>query len=167
MVTIPGNITGIQYIRRCLTISCCSPFRQPPTNWKNCVQPSTYLQREAMPSLPWPAMNPDLNSIVHVWDRLDRVVQAVESHVQNLLQLEAALHWELWQQSQHHIWRLTGGIGQNVKALIQARADITPYCTLKHGCRWVTQHWRFWSEMTILSCIRSSKSQYFKWTFIE
>ena len=30
-VTIPGNLTGEQYMR-CLTASCCSPFRQPLTS---------------------------------------------------------------------------------------------------------------------------------------
>jgi hypothetical protein len=36
LVTIQGNLTGDQYIRR-LATSCCAPFRQPPTSYKACV----------------------------------------------------------------------------------------------------------------------------------
>jgi transposase len=41
-------------------------------------------------------MSPDLNPIEHVWDMLGRRVQEVEPAIQNLRQLEAALHRE-WQ----------------------------------------------------------------------
>jgi transposase len=48
-------------------------------------------------SVPSPAMSPDLNPIEHIWDMLDRRIQAREPPVQNIRQLEAALHRE-WQQ---------------------------------------------------------------------
>ena len=37
LVTIQGNLTGDQYIRRRLATSCCPPFQQPPTSYKACV----------------------------------------------------------------------------------------------------------------------------------
>ena len=48
---------------------------------------TSYLQSEAVTSLPWPAMSPDWNPIEHVWNMLGRCVQAVETSVQNVRQL--------------------------------------------------------------------------------
>jgi transposase len=39
---------------------------------------TAYLQSEAVTSVPWPAMNPDLNPIEHIWDMLSRRIHARE-----------------------------------------------------------------------------------------
>ena len=44
---------------------------------------TAYLQSEAVTSVPWPAMNPDLNPIEHIWDMLSRRIHAREPPVQN------------------------------------------------------------------------------------
>jgi transposase len=58
---------------------------------------TAYLQSEAVTSVPWPSMSPDLDPIEHIWDILGRRIQAGEPPVQNIRQLEEALHRE-WQQ---------------------------------------------------------------------
>ena len=52
---------------------------------------TAYLQSEAVTSVPWPAMSPDLNLIKHIWDMLGHRIQAREPPVQNIRQLEAAI----------------------------------------------------------------------------
>ncbi|CAC5361575.1 unnamed protein product [Mytilus coruscus] len=56
-----------------------------------------------------------------------RRVQAAEPPVQNLRQLEAALHREWRQIPQQKIRRLTGGMRRRVEACIQSRGGFTRY----------------------------------------
>jgi transposase len=84
---------------------------------------TAYLQNEAMTSVPWSAMNPDLNPIEHIWDMLGGRIQARETPVQNICQLEAALHREWQQLSQHDIRSLTAEMRRMVESVIQARGD--------------------------------------------
>jgi transposase len=55
---------------------------------------TAYLQSEAVTSVSWSAMSPDLNPIEHIWDMLGRRIHTREPPVQNIRQLEAALHRE-------------------------------------------------------------------------
>ena len=54
-------------------------------------------------------------------------ILAREPPVQNIRQLEAALHWEWQQLSQQDIRRLTGGTRRMVEAVIQARGGYNRY----------------------------------------
>jgi hypothetical protein len=72
-------------------------------------------------------MSPNLNPIEHIWDMLGRRIHAREPPVQNIRQLEAALHREWQQLSQQDIRRLIGGMRCKVKAVIQACGGYTRY----------------------------------------
>ncbi|KAK7113277.1 hypothetical protein V1264_012589 [Littorina saxatilis] len=86
-----------------------------------------YLQNNAVTTLPWPAMSPDLNPLEHVWDILGRRIQALQLPVQTLRELEAALHREWLQVTREQIRRLTGGMRRRVDAVIWARGGFTRY----------------------------------------
>ena len=74
-----------------------------------------------------PAMSPDLNPIEHIWDMLGRRILAHDPPVQNIRQLEAALHQEWLQLSQQDIRRLTGRMRRRLEAVIQALEGFTRY----------------------------------------
>jgi hypothetical protein len=68
-----------------------------------------------------------LNPIEHTWDLLGRRMQAREPPVQNIRQLEAALHRECQQLSQQDIRRLTEGMRRRFEAVIQERGGYLRY----------------------------------------
>jgi transposase len=88
---------------------------------------TAYLQSKAVTSVPWPTMRPNLNPIEHIWDMLGHRMLAREPPVQNIRQLEAALHREWQQLSQQDIRRLTGGMRRRIEAVIQVRGGYTRY----------------------------------------
>ena len=70
-------------------------------------------------------MSPDFNPIEHAWGMLGRRVQAFEPTLQNLCQLEAALHQEWRQLPQQHTQGLTGWMRREFEPVIQARGCFT------------------------------------------
>jgi hypothetical protein len=87
LVIIQGNLTGDQYIRDVLQPVVAPHFDNHalatrPVYMDDNARPhrsravTAYLQGEAVTSVPWPAMSPDLNTIKHIWDMLCRRIQA-------------------------------------------------------------------------------------------
>ena len=138
LVTIQGNLTGDQYIRDVLQPVVVPHFDNHPLATRSVYMDdnarpqrskavTAYLQSEAVTSVPWPAMSQDLNPLEHIWDMLGLRIHVREPPVQNIRQLEVALHRE-WQQLSHQdIRRLTGGMRRRVEAVIQARGGHTRY----------------------------------------
>jgi transposase len=138
LVTIQGNLTGDQYIRDVLQPVVVPhfdnhPLATRPVYMDDNARPhrsravTVYPQSEAVTSVPWPAMRPDWKPIEHIWDKLGRRIHDREPPVQNIRQVEAALHREWQQLSQQDIRRLTGGMRHRVEAVIQARRAYTRY----------------------------------------
>ena len=138
LVTIQGNLTGDQYIRNVLQPVVVPHFDNHqlatrPVYMDDNTRPhrsravTAYLQSKSVTSVHWPAMSPDLNPIAHIWDMLGRRSQARVPPLQNIRQLEAALHREWHKLSQQDIRRLTGEMSPRVEAVIQARAGYTRY----------------------------------------
>ena len=139
LVTIQGNLTGDQYIKRRLATSCCPPFRRPPTSYNTCVygrqrQASSFKCSNRLS----PKRSRDFCSLAshepgfechieHIWDMLGRRIRVGEHPVQNIRQLEAELHREWQQLSQPDIRRLTRGMRRRVETVIQARGGCTRY----------------------------------------
>jgi transposase len=138
LVTIQGNLTGDQYVRDVLQPVVVHhfdnhPLATRPVYMDDNARPhrsravTAYLQSEAVISVPWPALSPDLNPIEHMWDMLDGRILARQPPVQSIRQLEAALHREWHQLSQQDIRGLTGGMRPRVEVVIQARGGYTRY----------------------------------------
>ena len=136
LVTIRGNITGNQYIRDVLQLVAVPHFDNYPLTtrpvymdenarpYRSRAVTANFLS-EAVTSIPWPAMSPDFNPIEHAWGILGRRVQAFEPTLQNLCQLEAALHREWRQLPQQHTQGLTGWMRREFEPVIQARGCFT------------------------------------------
>jgi hypothetical protein len=72
-------------------------------------------------------MSPDLNPLEHIWDLIGRRVQARDPPVQNLAQLEAALHEEWQQLPLDRIRRFTSSMSRRIQAVIRVRGGYTQY----------------------------------------
>jgi hypothetical protein len=91
-----------------------------------------FLQQEAVQTIPWPAMSPDMNNIEHVWDFIGRNINQRNPKCQNIDELRTAILQE-WQQFPHErLRRLVRSMTRRVTELHNKRVDILviDFCAL-------------------------------------
>ena len=87
----------------------------------------TYKVWHNIDSLQWPSMSPYLNPIEHVWDALQKAVNAHQPPVGTLQELDMALHQEWNQMLQETCLNLVQSMSRRCQAVLQARGDHTHY----------------------------------------
>jgi transposase len=108
LYTFDGNLTGQKYRDNVLAPRVVPHFdnhalADRPMFMDDNARPHRarivqhFLQQEAVQTIPWPAMSPDMNPIAHVWDFIGRKINQRNPKCQNIDELRTAILQE-WQQ---------------------------------------------------------------------
>jgi transposase len=73
-----------------------------------------FLQQEAVQTIPWPAMSPDMNPIEHVWDFIGRKINQRNPKCQYIDELRTAILQEWQQFPQERLRRLVRSMMRRV-----------------------------------------------------
>jgi transposase len=79
-----------------------------------------FLQQEAVQTIPWPAMSPDMYPIEHVWDFIGRNINQRNPKCQNIDELRTAI-------LQEQLRRLVRSMTRRVTELHNKRGGYTRY----------------------------------------
>jgi hypothetical protein len=94
------------------------------------IEPEFYnifLQQEAVQTIPWPTISPDMNPIEHVWDSVGRKINQRNPKCQYIDELRTDILQE-WQQSpQKRLRRLVRSLPMCVTELHNKRRGYTRY----------------------------------------
>jgi hypothetical protein len=85
------------------------------------------LQQEAIQTIPWPAISPDMNPIEHVWDFIGRKINQCNPKCQNIDELRTAILQEWQQFPQERLRRLVQSMTRRVTELHNERGGYTRY----------------------------------------
>ena len=85
------------------------------------------LQQEAVQTIPWPAMPPDMNHIEHVWNFIDRKINQRNPKCQNIDELRTAILQEWQQFPQERLKRLVRSMTRRVTELHNKRGGYARY----------------------------------------
>jgi hypothetical protein len=88
---------------------------------------TTFLQQEAVQTIPWPAMSPDMNPLEHVWDYIGRKINQRNLKCQNIDELRTAISQEWQQFPQERLRRLVRSMTRRVIELHNKRGGYTRY----------------------------------------
>jgi hypothetical protein len=86
-----------------------------------------FLQQEAVQTIPWPAMSPEMNPIEHVWDFIGRNINQHNPKCQNIDELRTAILQERQQFPQERLRRLVRSMTRRVTELHNKRGVYTRY----------------------------------------
>ena len=86
-----------------------------------------FLQLEAVQTIPWPAMSPDMNPIEHVWDFIGRKINQRNPKCQIIDELRTAILQEWQQFPQERLRRLVRSMARRVTELHNKRGGYTRY----------------------------------------
>jgi hypothetical protein len=103
---------------------------EPWTTTLGHIEPELYnifLQQEAVQTIPWPAMSPDMNPIEHVWDFIGRKINQRNPKCQNIDELRTAILQEWQQFPQERLRRLVRSMTRRVTELHNKRGGYTRY----------------------------------------
>uniref|UniRef100_A0A8K9WSF2 Tc1-like transposase DDE domain-containing protein n=1 Tax=Oncorhynchus mykiss TaxID=8022 RepID=A0A8K9WSF2_ONCMY len=134
LVVIAGNLNTVHY-RENILLPHVVPFMQAHPDMKLQHDNATshtahsvrdFLQDRKVSVLPWPAKSPELNSIEHVWDLLDRRVRARSIPPRNVQELAGALVEEWGNISQQELANLVQSMRRRT-AVLNAAGGHTEY----------------------------------------
>jgi hypothetical protein len=86
-----------------------------------------FLQHEAVQTIPWPAMSPDMNPIEHVWDFIGQNIKQRIPKCQNIDELRTAILQERQHFSQERLRCLVRSMTRRVTELHNKRRGYTRY----------------------------------------
>ena len=137
LTTVHGNLNGTRYQDEILDVIVRPYFQhfqaeQPIftddnacPHWARLVDASKVWHN--IDSLQWPSMSPDLNPIEHVWDAIQKAVNAFQAPVTTLQELDMALHQEWNQMPQQTCRNLVQSMRRQCQEVLQARGGHTHY----------------------------------------
>ena len=138
MYVLDGNLTGQKYRDNVLAPRVVPHFdnhalTDRPMFMDDNARPHRarivqhFLQQEAVQTIPWHAMSPDMNPIEHVWDFIGRKINQRNPKCQNIDELRTAILQEWQQFPQERLRRLVRSMTRRVTDLHNKRGGYTRY----------------------------------------
>ena len=134
LVYVPGNLTAVRYIYEIIQPHLMHAIdRQRELFQEDNARPHTArvstdnLEQNNINVLPWPSKSPDLNSIEHLWDQLDRRVSQQQPPYQTHYQLRQMLQQEWRTIPRSNVRNLIESMPRRCRAVLAARGGHTRY----------------------------------------
>ena len=135
LILFDGSVNALTYIDNAINDGMQPIFNAHPNTvlMHDNASPHTalvtrdHLQHLGIPVLPWPSKSPDLNPIDHIWDELERRLQARQNVPNNVAELRQALPGEWQAIPRERIRRVICSMRRRIQAVIDADGGHTRY----------------------------------------